>query len=88
LNCDCDPDLKAEVADRNDRIKLETGKGLIRIKGVDEPVVVRIAYLSGRIIFDRLIMEYSTTIAADREIYVVTLNAYSTQKRIYKTIVP
>jgi hypothetical protein len=84
----CDSNSKTEIADGNDRIKLEMGKGLICIKGVDEPLVVRIADISGRIIFDRLITEYSTTIAADRGIYIVTLNDSSTQKRTYKAIVP
>jgi hypothetical protein len=88
LNVDTVPDSNTETVDGYDLIKLETGKGWIRIKGVNEPAHVRVVDMSGRIIFDRTVTEYSTAIATGRGIYFVILNNNSTRKRVYKTIVP
>ncbi|MDR1381192.1 MAG: CotH kinase family protein [Tannerella sp.] len=87
LNCDPDPE-NTEAVDGYNRIKLKTGKGLIRIEGVNEPVAVRVTDMSGRILFNRTIAEYSADISADRGIYIVTVDGGSAQKQIYKTIVP
>lgn len=81
------PGSHTETVARNDRITLETGKGFIRINGIDAPVPVRIVDVTGKIIFDGTVAENPAAIAAAKGIYFVILNGRTAQKRICKTIV-